>query len=83
MRSSLYLFSYCRYTVEYFSPNLQTGWIVAAHRVGDTQVTVRLAMNNSTSCWLIFSLTFMLDLGSQTGKGKPEPTIEWFKVPTK
>ncbi|XP_043641431.1 protein sax-3 isoform X2 [Drosophila teissieri] len=28
------------YTVEYFSPDLQTGWIVAAHRVGDTQVTI-------------------------------------------
>ncbi|XP_033251435.1 protein sax-3-like isoform X3 [Drosophila miranda] len=28
------------YTVEYFSPDLQTGWIVAAHRVADTQVTI-------------------------------------------
>lgn len=26
--------------MEYFSPDLQTGWIVAAHRVPDTQVTV-------------------------------------------
>ncbi|EDW74310.1 uncharacterized protein Dwil_GK21847 [Drosophila willistoni] len=28
------------YTVEYFSPDLQTGWIVAAHRIPDTQVTI-------------------------------------------
>ncbi|XP_030384550.1 roundabout homolog 2 isoform X2 [Scaptodrosophila lebanonensis] len=28
------------YTVEYFSPDAQTGWIVAAHRVPDTQVTI-------------------------------------------
>ncbi|KAM8711248.1 hypothetical protein ACLKA7_000395 [Drosophila subpalustris] len=28
------------YTVEYFSPDLQTVWIVAAHRVPDTQVTI-------------------------------------------
>ncbi|XP_022231889.2 protein sax-3 isoform X1 [Drosophila obscura] len=28
------------YTVEYFSPELQTGWIVAAYRVADTQVTI-------------------------------------------
>ncbi|XP_060653021.1 LOW QUALITY PROTEIN: protein sax-3 [Drosophila nasuta] len=28
------------YTVEYFSPDLQTGWVVAAHRVPDTQVTI-------------------------------------------
>ncbi|XP_017959892.1 protein sax-3 isoform X1 [Drosophila navojoa] len=28
------------YSVEYFSPDLQTGWIVAAHRIADTQVTI-------------------------------------------
>jgi len=45
MRSSINMILSCRYTVEYFSPDLQTGWIVAAQRVGDTQVTVRQAVN--------------------------------------
>ncbi|XP_073845114.1 roundabout guidance receptor 1 [Musca autumnalis] len=28
------------YTVEYFSSDLQTGWVVAAHRVPDQQITI-------------------------------------------
>ncbi|XP_067632868.1 protein sax-3 isoform X2 [Eurosta solidaginis] len=28
------------YTVEYFSSDLQTGWVIAAHRVPDQQVTI-------------------------------------------
>lgn len=29
-----------RYTVEYFSSDLQTGWVVAAHRVPGQTITV-------------------------------------------
>lgn len=28
------------YTVEYFSSDLQTGWVVAAHRITTTSITV-------------------------------------------
>uniref|UniRef100_A0A1A9X2Y6 Fibronectin type-III domain-containing protein n=1 Tax=Glossina brevipalpis TaxID=37001 RepID=A0A1A9X2Y6_9MUSC len=29
-----------RYTVEYFSSDLQTGWVIAAHRVPDQQIMI-------------------------------------------
>lgn len=32
------------YTLEYFSPDLQTGWVVAAHRVISHTYTVRLIL---------------------------------------
>jgi len=48
------------YTVEYFSPDLQTGWIVAAHRVIDTQVTVSAAKCFSLKS--VFNLLTLTDL---------------------
>lgn len=34
------------YTVEYFSSDLQTGWVVAAHRVNVETITVSSIINN-------------------------------------
>lgn len=48
---------FCSYTVEYFSPDLQTGWIKATHHVADTQVTVRL-----TSQFHLFPVTNLASL---------------------
>lgn len=35
------LSAFYRYTVEYFSSDLQTGWVVAAHRYAGHTITVR------------------------------------------
>ncbi|CAA9993122.1 unnamed protein product, partial [Nesidiocoris tenuis] len=37
------------YTLEYYSPDLQTGWVVAAHRVSGHSLVVVLKSNNSLS----------------------------------
>lgn len=39
-KNKIYLLTLNRYTVEYFSSDLQTGWVVAVHRYPGHMVTV-------------------------------------------
>lgn len=51
--------------MEYFSPDLQTGWIVAAHRIADTQVTVSrsIALSNT---FIPYSYSFAQQISDLT-----------------